>query len=105
MKLVCDECKYYYDSNFDSHEIGEPNWCCEACAWENSRSLDEPKPPHSCTAYEPVEHYCEDCQKHWYVEMRIIGRGGLISLHSYAGASTSICPSCKSKKTKTISSS
>ena len=48
MLLTCDVCGFKYETDFNNHEIGEPNWCCSACAWECSHSLDEPKPPHTC---------------------------------------------------------
>lgn len=46
--LRCDECGCSYLAYFDNHDIGEPNWCCASCEWENSRGENEPKPEHTC---------------------------------------------------------
>lgn len=48
MKLTCNQCGIEYEGAVDCNEMGEPNWCCRACAWENSRDGGVPKPDHTC---------------------------------------------------------
>ena len=47
MILVCDECRRFYESDAEGHYFGEPNLCCEACAWKVSND-GEPQPEHTC---------------------------------------------------------
>lgn len=47
MKVICDECQVAYEQELDSHELGEPNLCCEHCVWKVSNN-GEPQPPHTC---------------------------------------------------------
>jgi len=52
MKIFkCDICGRKYtrkDQDFDMHDIGEYNICCESCAWELSHLTGESKPEHTC---------------------------------------------------------
>jgi hypothetical protein len=54
MIIRCDKCGRFFEQDFDSHEMGEQNICCEHCLWELSNN-GEPQPRHTCKQIELKE--------------------------------------------------
>ena len=48
--------------------------------------------------YENIPHECKTCGAEWTVHMRLLG-GYPLTLPTYTGSDTYLCPECKSENT------
>jgi len=48
--------------------------------------------------YEDIKHACKSCGEIWTVRMLLVG-GPIITLPTYTGLDTYLCPKCNSRNT------